>query len=215
MLMTKRIAAIMIVFCLPLIQVPQGIATDNSWEKLKHIYRHRDYTLVDRKFSCFQGEIVAITDTALTLKLLDGGRTASFDRSNVLFVEEGLTLADTLYSGRSSWLDVRELSLPSDIKIVTESGDSLKGKFIQASDDSVTFQLRNQRTEISKDHISRLYHLVGKPLSASADEAAGEGIDGLLFPALWLYLLEGRPKISVRLYDSTMIEENIPVVCKP
>jgi hypothetical protein len=215
MLTTNRIAAIVIVFCLPLVQVPQGIATDSSWENLKHIYRHRDYTLVDRKFNCFQGEIAAISDNALTLKLLDGGSTASFDRSNVLFVDEGLTLALTLYSGRSSWLDVRALRRPWNIRIVTKSGGSLTGKFIQASDDSVTFQLRNQRNEIGKDHISRLYFLVGKPLSASADEAASEGIDGFFFPELWLYLFEGRPKISVRLYDSTMIEDNIPVACKP
>ncbi|HLY66169.1 MAG TPA: hypothetical protein VKU60_11600, partial [Chloroflexota bacterium] len=76
----------------------------------------------------------------------------------------------------------------------------------------LTVEQSGKRINICKGDVSRLYYIRFKPMTDSAKYAAQEM--ALPDPELWWYMLNLEGKIPVRLYDSSMPEDNEPVKCK-
>lgn len=222
--MKNRVACTILVFqlfsALPwLYAAPSG--KDNSWEVLKHVTHRRTYTFVDRQGRCTEGEIVATSESAVTLKVWRAtrGRRAEYgfltlDRANVLRVLDGPKTVDVVYSGASSWSDVRALEKIGEdegVLVVTREGKHHKGKFLRVGDQSVRITYWGQATEIRKTDISEVSYVREAPLSAGAEYAAQEAV--FIDPELWPYVLHIPPKIRVLLYDASLPDENTRFSC--
>jgi hypothetical protein len=199
-------------------------AKGSSWEILNHVTHRRTYTFVDRRGKCTEGEIMATSDRAVTLKVwrdMRGERpqfgkfgTVTLDRANILRVLDGTKPVDVVYSSTSSWADVRaleEIGEDEGVLVVTRDGKRHKGKFLKVGAHFVELTYWGRGTKIRKEEISEVYYIREAPLSASAEYAAQEAV--FIDPELWLYVLHIPPKIRVRLYDASQPEDDSAVGC--
>jgi hypothetical protein len=192
----------------------------DSWENLTRVRHSPPYTFVDRERNCVVGGIVSVTDRDIAVERW--GLTATrppiivtMGRSSLLRVTDGWHSYDIVYSGRSSWSDVRGLQgIPGGehVLLITKDAKRHKGRLADVSETHAKLMQGNKTVEITKDDVSRVYCFRYKPASASAIYNAQEM--NFLDPELWPYMLHIAPKIPVLLYDSSMPEDNDPVVCK-
>jgi len=192
---------------------------DDPWQNLEHLAHNRAYTFIDRQRNCVAGQIVAVTELAITLKGWDPSRkhpnTITRDRRKVLRVIDGGKPYDLLYSGRSSWSDLSGfLGIPGGeaVVFVTNDGRRHRGRLAELSENCVKLKQGGTTTVIGKDHVSRVWYVRYKPPSAGTLYAAQEMV--FLDPRLWPYMLHIAPKIWVLVYDSSETEENGPVACR-
>ena len=199
---------------------------EDGWENLRHVTHSRTYTVMDRGGHCVLGEIAAVTDQSLTLKRWDGmtGKrptysTSVIPRPEVLRLTDGPDVAiGMVFSGRSSWADVRNLrGIRSDeaVLVQTKNGKQQEGKITQISDGELKFERGGKTNEIAKGDISKVYYIREKPIDAYTQYVAQEmGVVSIADPAAWPYLLRIPPKVDVLVYDSSMPEDDTPIGCK-
>ena len=199
-------------------------AADDSWQNLKHVTHERYYTVVDRKSDCITGHIVKTNDHELTLKLPD--RTyATFDRANVLRVSVSQAapnfpprvqadvgrVYDAIYNDKSSWGDLKSLA-GQEVKVVKTSGETYEGQLLITSETQIELDRTGGKLELAKEEIAQVYHLRPKPLTDSEKYSAQE--DFWMDPRLWPYYLKLVPRLPVRLYDSSLPNDNTLVRCE-
>ena len=199
-------------------------AADDSWQNLKHVTYERYYTVVDRKSNCITGHIVKTNDHELTLKLPD--RTyATFDRANVLRVSVSQAapnfppraqadvgrVHDAIYNDKSSWGDLKSLA-GQEVKVVKTSGETYEGQLLITSETQIELDRTGGKLELAKEDIAQVYHLRPKPLTDSEKYSAQE--DFWMDPRLWPYYLKLVPRLPVRLYDSSLPNDNTLVRCE-
>ena len=199
-------------------------AADDSWQNLKHITHERYYTVVDRKSNCITGHIVKTNDHELTLKL--SNRTyATLDRANVLRVSVSQAapyfpprvqadvgrVYDVIYNDKSSWSDLKSLA-GQKVKVVKTGGETYEGQLLITSETQLELDRIGGTLEFAKEDIVQVYHLRPKPLTDSEKYSAQE--DFWIDPRLWPYYLKLVPRLPVRLYDSSLPDDNTPVRCE-
>jgi len=199
-------------------------AADDSWQTLKHVTHERYYTVVDRKSNCTTGHIVKTNDHELTLKLPD--RTyATFDRANVLRVSVSQAapnfpprvqadvgrVYDVVYNDKSSWSDLKGVA-GQEVKVVKTSGETYEGQLLITSETQIELDRTGGKLELTQKDIAQVYHLRPKPLTDSEKYSAQE--DFWIDPRLWPYYLHLAPKVPVRIYDSSLMEDDTPVACQ-
>ena len=199
-------------------------AADDSWQNLKHITHERYYTVVDRKSNCITGHIVKTNDHELTLKL--SNRTyATFDRANVLRVSVSHAapyfpprlqadvgrVYDVIYNDKSSWSDLKSLA-GQEVKVVKTGGETYEGQLLLTSETQLELDRTGGTLEFAKEDIVQVYLLRPKPLTDSEKYSAQE--DFWINPRLWPYYLKLVPRLPVRLYDSSLPDDNMPVRCE-
>jgi hypothetical protein len=184
---------------------------DAGWQKLGTLERNNTYTILLRDGTCQHGRIQKVEPDKLTLK---SGNTIV--RSDVVYVGEGLSPHEILYSGRSSWYDVKEVKPGSweNLEIRLKSGKSMKGSVISASDSDLTIKQFGHAIKILKQDIAQVNYIRLKPVSETHRYLAQEA-PGLEFldPKWWQYLLRIGALQSVRIYDATIPEDNSPLSC--
>jgi len=99
------------------------------------------------------------------------------------------------------------------VRIVRSNGHYLEGKLTQFADDSLQLERFGDRLTVSKPNVSQVYYLRYKPLSDSEKYSVQE--DFWYDPRLWPYYLKLAPKIPVRLFDSSLAEDNTVPRCSP
>jgi hypothetical protein len=191
---------------------PAPALLDDSWENLKHITHRRSYHVVDRDAKCEKGTITQVTDQSLTLKTNESSKI-QLRRTNVLRVSEEPKGEAVVFSGISSWVEVKALHTKAKVRIVTNKGDQHIGTLVTANDDSISILQSEKATEFAKNSLVRLYIIREKPLSDSAEFASHEMLWPLFVPELWPYILKAAPTISVRIYDSSIPEQDTPIRC--
>jgi hypothetical protein len=190
-----------------------GAAKDDPWENLRRVTRHRAYTFVDHESNCVTGQILTVTNQSVTIERPQA-KNITVERQNTLRVTDGRQINDVIYSARSSWSDVEVISPKTKerVKVLTRSGQEYEGKLVSASDIGMTLTHPSGNINLAKENIARVYYLRYKPMSEGAEHSAQEMF--VIDPRLWPYFLNISAKIPVRLYDSSMPEDNIPVQCK-
>lgn len=124
-----------------------------------------------------------------------------------------------IYSGRSSWSDVGSYrGYPTGAVRITakQSGTQYHGELAAFSDTSVTVSQRGGAVHLPTSQIATLSIISYTPLSDYNEYWAEECILPpvcLLNPSLWPRLLGYRLKIEVRLFDSSMPEQDDPLTC--
>jgi hypothetical protein len=199
-------------------------AADDSWQNLKHVTLERYYTVVDRKSNCTTGHIVKTNDHELTLELAD--RTyATFDRANVHRVSVSQAapyfphrvqadvgrVYDVIYNDKSSWGDLKSLA-GQEVKVLKTSGETYEGQLLITTETQLELDRTGGTLEFAKKDIAQVYHLRPKPLTDSEKYSAQE--DFWIDPRLWPYYLKLVPRLPVRLYDSSLSDDNTPVRCE-
>jgi hypothetical protein len=152
-----------------------GAAADDGWRNLRRMRRDREYTVLMQNGPCVTGRVTGADNSALKLSPRpESGnqrtpksdiRTIVVVRNNVLRVTDNPfgDPHDTIYSGRSSWIDVKA-SRPKEkaewLKVLDKRGNERTCKAPQASDDA----LKCGTEEISKWEIARVYSSGLSPL---------------------------------------------------
>ena len=186
--------------------------TDAEWQGLGTVERSNTYTIVLRDGTCQRGKIQKVEPEKLTL---ESGNTVM--RSDIVYVGEGVSPHEILYSGRSSWYDVKEVKPgPSEnLELRLKSGKSMRGSVIHASDSDLTMKRFGRAVTISKQDIAEVDYVRFKPVSESHRYVAREAPElEFLDPKWWQYLLRIGALQSVRIYDSAIPEDNSPLSCK-
>jgi hypothetical protein len=139
----------------------------------------------------------------------------TIERSNVRRITDGAKTIDVVYSGRSSWVDVQALQrIGSDeaVLLITKGSARLKGKISKVSVDDIELRHGSKNARIAKKDVSQVYYIREKPMGAETEHAAQELV--IFDPFLWPYVLHIPPKVSVRVYDAAMPEDNAPSECR-
>ena len=202
-----------------------AVDRDDPWDNLRRVNQSRTYMFMDRDSACVAGRIVSFTDQSVTVQSTRWRRSASgkmtedrrlliLERPRVLFVGERGLVQDAIYSGKSSWSDLKEIHpvAGESVTIVTRDGKQHSGKLAASEENRVTLSRGGKKAEFSKSDVLRFYYVRAKPLSDSGAYAAQEMV--FMDPELWPYMLHVAPKIRVMLYDSSMPEDNTPLYCK-
>jgi hypothetical protein len=207
-------------------------AADDSWQNLKHVTHERYYTVVDRKSNCITGHIVKANNHEFTLKL-PNRTSATFDRANVLRVSVSQVapylpprvqadvgrVYDVIYNDKSSWSDLKGVAgqekigaSGQEVKVVKTDGKTYEGRLSTISETKLELDRTGGKLEIAKADVAQVYHLRPKPLTDSEKYSAQE--DFWIDSRLWPYYLHLVPGLPVRLYDSSLPEDNTPVRCE-
>ena len=202
--------AVLLASSLALALPAQGATPDAGWGVLAHVTWARDYSFVLRDGTSAAGVVLSVSPDSVTLSVRGEPpstktSTVTLERSNVLRVDDGVKGADLIYSGRSSWSDVRAIPPYEGVErleVVTRSGARLTGKTATVSDVEIT--LAGHR--IPKADVSQVYYLRVKPLSDNWEHAFRESLT--LYPLSLLFQIH---KIAVLLYDSSLPEDNTPL----
>jgi hypothetical protein len=168
----------------------------------------------------------------ITLELTDG-TSATFERANVLRVSVSqaapylpsrvqadiASVRDIVYNDKSSWRDLKGLAaqeetgiLGQSVTIVKSDGGEYEGRVLAISDAQLELDRPDGKLAIAKANVAQVYYLRYKPLTDSEKYSAQE--DFWIDPRLWPYYLHLAPKVPVRLYDSSQVEDDSPVACQ-
>lgn len=175
--------------CLFFVAVLGVGATEQSdaWQKLGTLERTNLYTIVLRDKSCQTGRIQTVESDKIILTT-----GATVQRSDVVWVGGGLSAHNILYSGRSSWDEVKraQAASPESLTIRLRSGRVLTGPEISASDTGVTIKRFGRHVSTAKPDIAHVDYVRFKPVSEAhryfAQEAAYLAV---LDPKVWQYWL--------------------------
>lgn len=188
-----------------------GAEADDGWRNLKQVTHDRDYTVIFRDGHCAHGSLLSVSERAAVLGS-SPGKDLSIERRNIVRVSD-TSLApahDAIFSGRSSWIDVKEAGPRSteSLRVVTKRGKESYWRQPAISDDSVAFEGKI----IGKSEVRYVFYIRVKPLTKREEHVHHENAD-LLEPRLWFHsLMLG--KISVLLYNSEIPEDNSPLGCR-
>jgi hypothetical protein len=216
---TRSIILLGACLALPLNVLGQS-KNDDQWENLKQITRRRTYMYVDRQLHCGNAKIDQVTEKAVTLKREDHTKI-TIERQDLLRLGEwGLSANGIIYSGRSSWSDVRyqrrDAKNPqrgAKLHVITLDGKSHEGQLIGVDDTNLALLDADKRVQLARSDISKLYYLRLKPFSDRAEYVAEE------LPLLWVldpevlkYELD-ITRIPVLLYDSSAPQDDSAIAC--
>lgn len=180
---------------------------DNPWDALRRLPKHQIYTVLNRDGSCLTGGIAGVSDSTLLLSDADQGQR-QLARPGILRISIGETpdVRSTVYSGRSSWLDLQALHVPpyhSDLLIFTTDDRQFKGYLLGITSDQLSiFAEGKEEMRFAKEFISRV--LLTRPGSEQT------GVHRSLF-SLPKRIVS--PMQAVPLYEVTEGEDNSRVEC--
>lgn len=193
-------------------------SSDGQWEAVAKIDRGASLTFVDRTRNCVDGKIKHADNRTLTVLRRNASETL-LERTNVLRISRGGWAGGVVFSGRSSWSDVTRIvgrRFHPDIAVAMKSGEEYKGKLISASETSLTVENSKKKTIIDKRDVSTVSYIRPKPLSDSAEYADDELAWMKIFdPQLWPRLLHLQSSMSIRLYDTSLPQDDSSIICKP
>ena len=195
--------------------VSLAAAPNDGWNNVKNSIRNCSYVVLSRDDRCTVGKFVSADEQSLQLQAMNAKGTydlISLQRGQILRVSEdsNQTTHNTVFSGRSSWNDVKtaEPQASEFLSVITKQGQKFKLKKPKVTDDVIAVG----RTTMSKDDIRFVSYVRFKPVSDSAARNWGE-VGIFAWPAFWIYQ-RMLPKISVLLYNSTEKQDDSTLACK-
>lgn len=172
----------------------------------------KSLTFMKRDGSCVDGPIVKIEPKVVTVQAQTGPVTIA--RQDLLQASQGGSL---VYSGRSSWADVRGVHLlpRESLMLKFRNGKAVEGRPFQVTADSIVFKRALwKKKRYVKDRIVTVDYLRMKPESDAFDSFA-QGAPAMLFfyPEFYDRLVGVEGRIPVHLYDAVQVEDDAPLKC--
>jgi hypothetical protein len=175
-----------------------------DWDNLKEITRDTTYRIVFRDGRCLKGNLISSNGQQVVLT------SGAAQRADVLRIQDVgpyIVSSVPVYSGRSSWADVKAAGA-GNLLVVTKRGEQRRLEWPEILDARIIF---NGET-LEKVDVGTVSYIRFRPLTSREEYVHHENVD-LLAPRLWFKgLLLG--KISVKLYDSAMAEDNSKLGCR-
>jgi hypothetical protein len=175
---------------------------------------------MDRRLHCGAARIVEVSEQAVTLKRADHTKI-TIEREDLLRLGEwGLSATGIIYSGRSSWSDVKNQrhdpknpQRSARMRVLTLDGTSHEGPLIEVDDTHLALLDGDNATQLKRSDISKVYHLRLKPYSDSAEHMAEEApLIWALDPEVLWYALDST-RIPVLLYDASLPDDGSALEC--
>jgi hypothetical protein len=183
----------------------RSASPESPWEALKHLSKHRVYTVLNRDGSCFSGAFVSISDNVISLN------QRQFNRSDIIRISGGETpdVHTAVYSGRSSWADLEALQSPpyySSLMVITTDERQFTGPLIGVASDQLTLMVEGKEMRFAKEFLARVFLTGKKP----AFEQSGLHWNPLDLPKKVM-----APMQPIPLYEVSAREDNSKLECSP
>jgi hypothetical protein len=207
--------ALILVVCSALVPAADN---ETGWKVLKEqITRRRNYNFLLREGRCLTGWIDKVGDNDVEVTTGSNGKPVrrTLVRRDILQVTD--TLPGLVYSGRSSWVDVR--STATDLhglrmRVITKAGQTVAGIGVSASESDLTLKTADGKVKSAKPDVARVELVREKPWSDRAEFAGQElGKLAVIEPEIWPHLLHATGVIDVPLYDASEVEDNSQTAC--
>jgi hypothetical protein len=199
-----------------------ALAQSPSWEQLRTLEHDYSFTVFEKGGQCHDNAVIQeITPSEIVItwnEFVNGQstiQTKRIGRATVLAVDAGHNI---VYSGRSSWRDVRDArpGYGERLRVMTATGNKITGALAAVSDTGLTLSVFGRKHEISRSQIKTIDYLRQRPLSDSGEYIAQEAPGLLLFsPGTWVRVAGVSPKLAVRLYDSSLPQDDSELTCTP
>jgi hypothetical protein len=194
-------------------------AGDDSWNNLSRVNRESIYTFAIRGGECLRAGIKAVHANSVDVVpyTQPGGPQASprtLGRDEILRVGDGS--GPVFISRQSSWEEVCRVRVwPGEhLHIILKSGSTVTGRPVGCADSTITVRGTVRIATLAKTDVREVDYVRFKPVPPTVEYIDQEaGWAALLFPQVWPYLFEAGVHISVRLYDSSMPEDNSQPAC--
>lgn len=187
-----------------------GADKDRPWQLLKHITHRSTLSFFIDSAPCVRGRIKKVADRSITINLEQGG-SRTLAREKVLRIT-GYGVS-TIYSGRSSWEDVKSIrsDLGYRLRVVTKDRRRHDGK-ATASDQEIKVSASSKEETIAKSDVAQVFYFTDRPASDILDEMVLETPYLAIFdPELWVYMIQKSDPLPILLYDASMPEDNRPL----
>ena len=211
---SSGVKSILMAFWLFAVIMPsaQGAEKDSAWKILKHITHRSTLAFMIDGVGCIDGRIKSVADHSITIDQQAGG-PLTIEREKLLRVS-GFGVG-TIYSGRSSWDDVKGIrpDLGQRSRVITRDGRRHEGESIASDQEIVVHRLGKEET-ITKSEVVQVFYFTDRPASDVLDEMVLETpFIAVLDPELWIYMIQKSDPLAVLLYDSSLPEDNQPIPC--
>ena len=139
-------------------------------------------------------------------------------RSDLVRVADGPLLEDVVYSGRSSWEDIRFVpkSPGERFKLVLKSNETVAARPLGTSKTDITVRSILGKQIVQRADIAQVIYLRLKPLSFRNDYLIRESSYMVfVLPVFWQYVLKLGVDLPVLLYDSSIPQDDRKLACGP
>jgi hypothetical protein len=199
-----------------------ALAQSRSWSELQTLKHNYEMEIFQKNGQCHTGVIDKITPSSLVAVLYGkelanaqlAKHTQEINKDDVLALGSGHNI---VYSGRSSWIDVREAK-PAHaewLSVRTIGGEEIKGSVDSISDSELVLNVFGSKRSVPKSQIKTVDYVRQRPMSEDEEYFAQEAPELLpLSPDYWLRAAGLSSKLHVRLYDSSLPEDNSAHPCQ-
>ena len=205
---------------------------DTAWQEVQDLTHRNAFTFIQRDGSCITGEIKAVKINDIVVKTSGSDKAAlpkaGLSRILVGPIEPGpgdpqTAVLRTLYSGTSSWDDILQLgevvhTAPTHkifVVVTMQDGTVRKGDLRNATESEVTLNTSGNQIAIAKSEIRDVDFIQEKPLSSAGEYWWSEAVGLQIFdPELYPRIFHVGDTMPVRLYNSSIPEDNSRIACK-
>jgi len=191
------------------IEVPLHAQT-SGWDALRTLQNRYELQFYKVDGSCRYAQIVKFTTSSVTIRWSQNAQETLIP-GQILMVGAG---HDVVYSGRSSWYDVREAKPghAERLEIQTKAGRRYAGSLVSSSDDQIVLRHAGQQTTLTKAEIATADYISQKPPTDGQAYMSQEAPYLELFdPDVWMRGLGLSSKLRIRLYDSSKPQDDRPL----
>jgi len=185
-----------------------AISLEDNWRQLGHVTHDRDYRLYLRDGTCQDVQLKSVSADDLTFKTGSPAKRSAIVRISESTSGNPLSI---VFSGRSSWLDVRDVSQShrAQLRVISKQGAEWNAKDMLIDQDSI----QSAGKTLAKADVRYVQYIRFKPLTHTESyldtESAPIFAPRLWFGGAWL------GKLTVLLYAADLAEDNSSVMCQP
>jgi hypothetical protein len=234
MLPKRKVAILSLALTRLMISPALCAAVDDAWQRLKQLRHDVGFVFVQRDQTCPYGQIETLTNKNISIRT--DRSQVTIEKSSLIRVRLGFGGRSivsnnpnlplfTVYSGRSSWRDLlafapfQSKTRPGStlqLSVTTKDGKSHRAYLSQVTDrDLALADAFGKETVFPKTEIARVDYIRDKPLSDTEEFHWEELAMFRIFdPQLYPRLFHIGNTMSVRLYDSAILEDDSAIECK-
>ena len=181
-----RMVVVLLTGWMALSSLALGGDADPAWKTVRGVTRkNSDYTAFSRDGRCANGRITALSDKAVTIQP-DKGAAMTFAKDELLRVSDGTGPQDIVYTGRSSWFDVRQLpdNDVESVRVVMRDGHKHQAKCrqVKTTEEGITLGDAKRPRTLAKKDVAAVHYIRVKPLTDGESNALHEYI---IFHPIW------------------------------
>ena len=179
-----------------------------QWNSLKNLSSQASFAYrIEGRETCLYGKLRRVTSQSITIHI-DRKEEQVVPRGDLQRVWDGPERNDFIYTKYSSWEDVKSLTASMNknefVRVIDTHGVKREGRVSKVSDSQIVLEKDGKESTVLKPDTAVVEYVRLKPVGDDANYEARHGL--FLRPETWPYALGIPPKMTVRLYDSSVPE---------